>query len=89
MRLCLIRLWKQEKLCDVDIIVGTQSLSAHKNILAAASPYFEAAFVGGGSHMSGSEDGAHDSMSSLTVEGTSPIGARRAPAPSARAPRST
>nr|KAG5698336.1 hypothetical protein BaRGS_010922 [Batillaria attramentaria] len=35
------------KLCDVSLVVGTETLAAHKLVLAAASPYFKAMFTGG------------------------------------------
>ncbi|XP_040061726.2 kelch-like ECH-associated protein 1 [Ixodes scapularis] len=39
-------LWRQKKLCDVEIeIAGEGSLKAHRLMLAAASPYFRAMFT--------------------------------------------
>ena len=38
MELNMIR--KHRELCDVIIIVGGKKIYAHKNILAACSPYF-------------------------------------------------
>ena len=41
------RLRRQEALCDVILVVGGMRISAHKVVLAAASPYFEAMFTAG------------------------------------------
>ncbi len=42
----LAQLWKEEKLCDVQLNVEGQKLPAHKNVLASASPYFNSMFLG-------------------------------------------
>ena len=43
----LASLQKDGLLCDVQLQVGGQQLSAHRAVLAAASPYFHAMFSGG------------------------------------------
>ena len=37
---------QDEDLCDVVLRVGSTSISAHKVVLAASSPYFKAMFAG-------------------------------------------
>ena len=41
---CLL---KSKDFCDIKVCVSNQTFSAHKNILAAASPYFHAMFTSG------------------------------------------
>ncbi len=41
----LAQLWKEEKLCDVQLNVEGRKLPAHKNVLASASPYFNSMFL--------------------------------------------
>ncbi len=36
----LLEMYKEEVLCDVELVVGTHNIMAHKVILAATSPYF-------------------------------------------------
>ena len=43
----LSRLRKDSLLCDVVIKVGSKKFRAHRNVLAASSPYFEAMFLSG------------------------------------------
>ena len=38
--------WQAGKLCDVELNVEGKKISAHKNILAASSPYFHSLFLG-------------------------------------------
>ena len=48
----LPELWEQQELCDVTLVSAEgQHFRAHKIILAAASRYFQALFVGGGKHL--------------------------------------
>jgi hypothetical protein len=48
----LPELWRQGELCDVTLVSAQgQAFRAHKIILAAASRYFQALFVGGGKHL--------------------------------------
>ncbi|XP_065216286.1 kelch-like protein 17 isoform X2 [Planococcus citri] len=42
----LNRLREDELLCDISLVVGNQTIKAHKIILASASPYFYAMFIG-------------------------------------------
>jgi hypothetical protein len=52
-------LWKEGQLCDLKLISeDNQTFEAHKIILAAASGYFRALFVGAGRHLRESFD--HD-----------------------------
>jgi len=37
---------RDEDLCDIVLRVGSTSISAHKVVLAASSPYFKAMFAG-------------------------------------------
>lgn len=54
---------RARKLCDVSLVVGTETLAAHKLVLAAASPYFKAMFTGGM---------REEEMSSIPLHGISP-----------------
>ena len=48
----LPELWQQEELCDVTLVsADKQRFRAHKIILASASRYFKALFVGAGKHL--------------------------------------
>ena len=50
-------LWKEGQLCDLTLISeDNQKFEAHKIILAAASGYFRALFVGAGGHLRESFD---------------------------------
>ncbi len=42
----LAQQWQQGELCDIKLQVDGQSISAHKNVLAAASKYFRSMFIG-------------------------------------------
>lgn len=33
------------QLCDIELLVGSESVSSHKVVLAAVSPYFSAMFL--------------------------------------------
>ena len=54
---------RARKLCDVTLVVGSESLQAHKLVLASASPYFRAMFTGGM---------REEEMSSIPLHGISP-----------------
>lgn len=43
----LSKLRKEDKLCDISIVVGEKVYNAHKVILISSSPYFEAMFLSG------------------------------------------
>lgn len=50
-------LWKEGQLCDLTLVSSdSQTFEAHKIILAAASGYFRALFVGAGRHLRESFD---------------------------------
>ncbi|KAK7099633.1 kelch-like ECH-associated protein 1 [Littorina saxatilis] len=54
---------RAKKLCDVSLVVGSETLMAHKLVLASASPYFRAMFTGGM---------REEEMSSIPLHGISP-----------------
>ena len=54
---------RARKLCDVTLVVGSESLQAHKLVLASASPYFRAMFTGGM---------REEEMTSIPLHGISP-----------------
>ena len=56
-------LQRAHKLCDVTLVVGEDSIPAHKIVLAASSPYFKAMFTGGM---------REEEMSSIPLHGISP-----------------
>ena len=67
---------KNSLLCDVEIKVGYLEFQAHKNILAASSPYFEAMFLSGMAEsrqkqvtLQGIDANAFDSIMGLIYEG--------------------
>lgn len=53
-----------QKLCDVELHVGTEIFHAHKVVLAAASPYFKAMFTSGLKE---------SNMSSINIQGVCPV----------------
>ena len=63
----LPELWRQGELCDVTLVSAQgQVFRAHKIILAAASRYFQALFVGGGKHLlEGSRAGGNETRVQL------------------------
>ena len=62
----LPELWNQQELCDVTLVSAEgQRFRAHKIILAAASRYFQALFVGGGKHLL---EGSREGQGETTVE---------------------
>ncbi len=38
--------WEKGQLCDIKLVAGGTMIAAHRNILAASSPYFESMFLG-------------------------------------------
>ena len=60
----LPQLWEQQELCDVTLLsADKQAFRAHKIILAGASRYFQALFVGGGRHLLESSRGGPEETS--------------------------
>ena len=60
----LPQLWEQQELCDVTLLsADKQAFRAHKIILAGASRYFQALFVGGGRHLLESTRGGAEETS--------------------------
>ena len=42
----LSRIWEDQKFTDVDFLLGSEVIPAHKAVLAAHSPYFESMLYG-------------------------------------------
>ena len=65
-------LWKEGQLCDLTLISSdNQIFEAHKIILAAASGYFRALFVGAGRHLRESFDKARSDTQSIRLPAVS------------------
>jgi hypothetical protein len=59
-------LWQHQELCDVTLISADKhTFRAHKIILASASRYFQALFVGAGKHLRESTDSASETRIEL------------------------
>jgi len=68
----LQRLWKEGQLCDTTLVSSdSQIFEAHKIILAAASGYFRALFVGAGRHLRESFDQARSDTQSIRLPAVS------------------
>jgi hypothetical protein len=50
----MIKLWRENQLCDVSILVEGQVFPAHRLVLSAGSPYYHAQFLGAGAKLNGS-----------------------------------
>ena len=48
----IVRQWQQSKLCDAQLFVEGEEMTAHRSVLAAASDYFNSLFCGAGESMS-------------------------------------
>lgn len=40
-------IWTEHNFCDVTILIGRKRFPAHRNVLAASSPFFKAMFLSG------------------------------------------
>ncbi|CAG5135227.1 unnamed protein product [Candidula unifasciata] len=61
----MTRLWKENAFCDVTLLIGRRRFQAHKNVLAACSPFFKAMFFSGMEEQSRSEIELHDISSDV------------------------
>ncbi|CAL1540852.1 unnamed protein product [Lymnaea stagnalis] len=61
----LASLWTDASFCDVTLLIGKKKFQAHRNILAAASPFFKAMFLSGMEEQSRSEIELHEMSSDI------------------------
>lgn len=61
----MTQLWQESSFCDITLLIGIKRFHAHKNVLAASSPYFRAMFSSGMKEQGRNEIELHDVSSDV------------------------
>ena len=69
LRASMIDLWREKKMCDVDVVAGNVTTRAHSLVLASASVFFHTCFTTElGGEKSSVDSGAHPAALSPMLE---------------------